>query len=373
MLRRMRTPLFAAALVCAIGCGHDETTADLIADGSYGIGVHTFTFVDTSRPTPANGSYAGDPARTLVVDVWYPSSMPGGPSTDPPLRKGTYPLILHSHGFMDSRTGESYLGEHLATRGYIVAAPDYPLSKGGAPGGPTIADTAQQPLDARFVIDQLLAQSAMPSSPIAGAIDSSRIGVSGLSLGGLTTLLIAFHPTLGDPRVKAAMAWAAPSCMLEQQFFAGSHLPLLLLHGEGDAIVPLAANSQRIFPFTQSPSELIVLHGGSHTGFATLASLLDQTMNLDEFGCKALGSVDVTSFASLGSEAMGISQDPSVCPMPCQNVPTAPGLNPDRQHDLTKAIALAFFESNLRGDVQGAQFLKTRVQPENKEVVAQVK
>jgi predicted dienelactone hydrolase len=379
---RTTAPLVAllapvAVVVVALvgGCSSaPPNTADYVADGHYGIGVHTFTFVDTTRATPPNKSYPGAPSRTLVVEVWYPSSQEGGPFTDPPAAKGAFPLVLHSHGFMDGRRGEGYLGEHLASRGYIVAAPDYPLSNGGAPGGSTITDTAQQPLDARFVIDQLLAQSADAGSPLAGAIDSQRIAASGLSLGGLTTLLLAQHPTSRDPRLKAALAIAPPSCMFTAPFFAGATVPLLFLHGESDMIVPLAQNSARAYPLSQAPSELVVLKNGSHTGFAGPAALLDQSMHLDRLGCSAIsGATDVSSFATLGTEAQGISADPNVCPMPCTSEPVDPALDAERQQALTKAVAQAFFDAHLAADRDAETFVQTRIDKENSEVLVTYK
>src|SRR6516164_11205601 len=51
-------------------------TADFASRGPHGVGVHTLHFVDDTRPTPPNGSFAGTPYRTLDVEVWYPSAMP---------------------------------------------------------------------------------------------------------------------------------------------------------------------------------------------------------------------------------------------------------------------------------------------------------
>jgi predicted dienelactone hydrolase len=296
-----------------------------------------------------------------------------GAVTDAPPARGRFPLILHSHGFSDSRAGESYIGELLASHGWIVAAPDFPLSSGGAPGGPTIADTPNQPGDASFVITQLLAQSDDRTSMLAGRVDSARIGASGLSLGGLTTLLLAFHPTLRDPRVKAAVAQAPPSCMMLPAFFVGAKLPLLLMHGDADEIVPPAANSQRIFPWTPAGTELVLLHKGSHTGFAELAALLDATMNYDRIGCKAVvGASNVSSFAGLGTPAMGISDDTSVCPQPCTAPFVDPSLDAARQQDLTKAAELAFFAAHLGNDMQADLFLRTRLAIENREISTQL-
>jgi predicted dienelactone hydrolase len=294
---------------------------------------------------------------------------------DAPLGKGgPFPLIVHSHGFMDSFTGESYLGEHLASRGYVVAAPQYPLSNGQAPGGPTILDTPNQPGDLSFVIDQLLAQAGTPGSVIAGAIDPQKIAVSGLSLGGLTTLLSTFHPRLRDPRIKASLPMAGVSCLFTHQFYTNANVPLLLLHGDADLIVPFPENSARAFQLADDPRELVVLKNGSHTGFAGLASLLtDATGNYDHLGCHVLSNaangVDVTK---LGSEAEGINPDRSVCPNPCSNLSMlVPSLDANRQQDLTKAIAAAFFDSTLRGDKGAQHFLHTTLQ-ENKDLTVEL-
>jgi dienelactone hydrolase len=386
MLRAMRFSRCLSVVVVVVagallaGCGGSakptpktKTTADWIADGTIGVGTTSFTFVDSSRPTPANGTYAGAPDRTLVTQVWYPSTTPGGPMTDAPLLAGHYPLVLHSHGYMDSNEGESYLGAHLASYGYIVAAPNYPLSMGGAPGNPTIADTAQQPLDATFVIDQLLATSG-GTIAIGGSIDADRIVASGLSLGGLTTLLLAYHPTSRDPRLKAALAMAPPSCMFTADYFNNAPaLPLLMMLGSSDAIVDPTANEDRIFPLTKTPSELMTFAAGSHTGFATAASFLNAASNYDAFGCMELGNVDASSFASLGTAAQGIAQDPSVCPAACTTIPTTPSLDAGRQQDLTKAAAQAFFDGVLGRNAAGATFVQTGIAAENTEVTVQVR
>ena len=361
---RSRPLLLCLALAgCGSGARH---TADYLAPGTFGVGISTFTFVDTTRPTPANGTFAGAPTRTLTVDVWYPSSTPGGPNTDAPPAAGRHPLVVHGHGFMDNRHGESYLGEHLASWGFVVASPDFPLSSGGAPGGATIADTAQQPLDVRFVIDQLLAQPAVPA-------DGARIGVSGLSLGALTALLSGYHPRLRDGRVRAVLSLAAPSCMLLPAFFASAPVPLLLAHGDADLIVPPAESSVRAYDRAQPPKELVLLARGSHTAFTGFASLLDETKNYDRIGCQALGAtpIDVTTFASLGTEADGISSDVSACPKPCQAAPIDPSLNADRQLDLTRALALAFFSAELENDAAARAFVRATV-TENPEVTVRV-
>ncbi len=378
MVRAMRSTshVFGLALTLGLalglgaGCSGERHTADYQAAGSYGIGYSTFTFVDTSRPTPANHDYAGDDKRTLVVDIWYPAHATS-PMRDAPVDTGggPFPLILHSHGFMDGRLGESYLGEHLASHGYVVVAPDFPLSKGGAPGGSTVDDLPAQPGDLSFVLDQVLAGPAAPGGPLAGAIDPARVGASGLSLGGLTALLATFHPRLRDPRVRATFTLAAVSCFLTQTFYATASVPLLLVHGDSDELVPLPENSMRAFERAQDPRELVVMRRGSHTGFAGYASLFDPTMHYDRIGCEAIqGAIDVSSFSAVGSEAEGISQDTTMCPMPCQGAFDDPSLDADRQHDLVDTLSLAFFDGQFRNDASARRFLTTPVAKENPEL-----
>ncbi len=364
----MRTLILSLLAIC--GCSGDRQLDDYRAAGARQVGFRTFSYVDSTRPTPANHEYPGAATRTLTVEVWYPASAPEGTMRDAPLdvSGGPFPLILHSHGFMDSRLGEGYLAEHLASHGYVVASPDYPLSKGGAPGGSTVHDVPQQPGDVRFVIDRLLADSAL-----AGALDPTRIAASGLSLGGLTSLLATYHPTLRDPRLRAVLAMAAPSCFLTAPFYKNSTAPLLLVHGDADVLVPPEPNSMRAFERDAGPRELVLLRRGTHTGFAGYASLFDPMEHYDKIGCAAIvNSIDVTSFAGLGSEEQGISADSSVCPPPCQAPADGVPMAAERQQELVKALALAFFDRELRGAADADQFLTSTVTSEANEVTVRL-
>ncbi|MEM8768770.1 MAG: hypothetical protein AAGE43_15085, partial [Pseudomonadota bacterium] len=204
----------------------DSASAAALAQGPYAVGQRDMTFVDNSRPTAANGDYAGAPGRTLVTALWYPEAeVPGGS-----------PLIIYSHGFMSNRGGGRYLAEALAARGYVVAAADYPLSNGEAPGGPNPADVVNQPGDVSFLIDSVLALEG-EDKPFPGTVDSVRIGVAGLSLGGLTSTLAGYHPRWHDERIRAVVSIAGPAAMFTRRFFTTSAAPFLMIGGTEDAIV----------------------------------------------------------------------------------------------------------------------------------------
>ena len=340
-------------------------TADFAARGPHGVGVHTLHLVDNTRPTPPNGTFAGTAFRTLDVEVWYPSTMPPAPTAvrdAPPDVSGTrYPLILHGHALQDFRQDESYLTEHLASRGYIVAAVDFPLGKLGAPGGSTSADIGNQPGDLRYVLDRLLAGDG----GFADAIDADRIGASGLSLGGGTVLLLTYHPDLLDPRIRAVLPIApAFSCAFTHRFYRRHPVvPMLVLQGDADRPAPLAENGLRVVRHARGRQTLAVLRGASHLGFLGIAAVLGTPANIDQLACNALLGVPFPALP--GGHTAGIASEE--CSVPCQTPSTAT-LDFNRQHELAQIVAAAFFDASLGQDQSAGCWLTRGLMAENPDV-----
>lgn len=358
------------------------TSAAVLQRGPAQVGATTMTFVDTSRPTMPNGTYAGAPSRTLVTEIWYPTDIApatGKPETrDAPLAAAgrPFPLVLYSHGFMSTRTGGAYLARHLASYGYIVAAADFPLTNGKAPGGPNVMDVVNQPADLSFIIDQLLALSGDPHDAFAAGIDAQRIGATGLSLGGETTYLVAFHPTLRDPRIRAAAPQAGPGCSFNGVFFDDLTIPLLIVHGDLDAIVPYQQNAVHVYGETHPPKYLVTLRRGTHTGFTDGIELFDAKNNIDDIGCGALHlNLPSDSSGNAFLDALGGAADGVVagdCPLPCTDpTPRPTAMKPSRQHQLTILSVFPFFEAYLRGNESARQFLQHALPAENADVTEQ--
>ena len=160
----------------------DTPSARRLARGVHDVGSRDFSLVDRTRATAPNGEYPGTPSRTLETTLWYPKQA-----------TGALPLLIYSHGFMSYRRETEYLAKHLASHGFLVAAADHPLTNRRAPGGPEVQDVLQQPADVSFLIDSVLALEG-EERPFSGRVDRERIGAMGLSLGGLTMTLAAFHP-----------------------------------------------------------------------------------------------------------------------------------------------------------------------------------
>ncbi|MFP6639735.1 MAG: dienelactone hydrolase family protein, partial [Myxococcota bacterium] len=172
------------------------------ATADAGIGLAREVFVDASRPTKASPPFEGAATRRLDTWIWYPAAAPTGPPVvDAPFAAGgPWPLIVYSHGTYGQPDNATHFCEYLARRGYVVVAPAFPLtsrvSHTALPAA-DVSDAGQQPKDISFVIDSVLAHPRF-----GPAIDDTRIGATGISLGGITTYFASFgFPTL-DPRIK---------------------------------------------------------------------------------------------------------------------------------------------------------------------------
>ena len=294
------TFLVAILLPIAVGCGdasQSPSSSSQLGGAQFTtVGrIHT-TFVDSSRPTQANGSYPGAPTRTLTSIVWYPGVATDGAGGDEiPCLAGIasghrggdgrcvvredaalddsgapYPLIVFSHGFGNGAVATTSYAQALASYGYVVVAPDFPLSKSDAPGGSTVSDLPAQTGDVSFLIDVFLGQVADTAAPFPGRIDAQRIGAAGRSLGGSTTLLVTHNVKYKDARIRAS-APVSPGWVLQTAFygtdgyFAGIDTPLLIIGGSADTTAPYPTNDQPPYDLASPPKILVELLGEGHT------------------------------------------------------------------------------------------------------------
>jgi predicted dienelactone hydrolase len=156
---------------------------------------------------PDRSAWNGDEAWPLPATLWYPAAAgaveeelrigpPGLPffrngwvAADAPMaRSGSRPLVVLSHGTGGNGRDLSWLAEHLAARGYIVAAATHH-------GNSILANDLtvegfflfwERAREMRVLIDRVLADAR-----IGPHVDRRRIGVAGFSLGGQTSLLLS--------------------------------------------------------------------------------------------------------------------------------------------------------------------------------------
>jgi dienelactone hydrolase len=163
---------------------------------------------------PRVGLTAVAEPRIIGVRLWYPAQAGTGPAAmyrhvarfaagsaleivergvardNAVPANGTVPLVLLSHGYRGWSAHLSRLGEHLASRGYVVAALDHRDTPFDSPAtfaiafGQVLIDRAR---DQREALGRLLAMRSDRTSPLS-RVDPARIGLIGYSMGGYGAL-----------------------------------------------------------------------------------------------------------------------------------------------------------------------------------------
>ncbi len=331
--------------------------------GRYPVGTTSLHLVDKSRTDP----YVPGQPRELMVSVWYPAAATSGhprapwmpsvsganflasrglspdevslPQTAGHLlapvdtKLGKLPVLLYSTGLHSDRAMGTALVEDLASRGYIVVTVDHTHDANEVefPGGRLETDAmpsnahsshtiAVRAADVHFVINQLgaIAKGGDPDvdharlpSGLAGAIDMSRIGMFGWSLGG----------------------GAVPACMqLDSRIRAGADL-------DGQFFGP-ATSEDLNRPF-------MLFSSGTHnrnddSSWRTLWShLTGSRLDIQLKGSAHLSFSDNETMVPQEADLLGLSQSDLQ-----QEFGT---IDPNRAIEIQRVYLAAFFDQHLRG------------------------
>jgi predicted dienelactone hydrolase len=370
LLRRSLRALCLTLAVAAAACSSDGggaratpqpsatsvpalTAEEAAVGGPYGVGVLTVELVDTSRPTAPNREFAGSPERTLVTEIWYPAAPTSAQAEerDAPadLSGGPYPLIIFAHGFSAFRRQSASYAQQLASHGYVVASPDFPGSNIAALGGPRIYAVLDQPADVSFVIDELLARGGKAGWPLDGAIDPETIGMTGHSLGGLTTMLTAYGERR-DPRIDAILPISPVGCFLPEGFAGGVSLPVMVVGGSRELIVPPPWIRQA-YDIASPPKYFVSIIGADHIRFADLDTTDDAFPGIVDSVSGGTVVEDSTKIIqALGSDgARCLQREASMA----DELITG-----DRQREILRTVALPFFDAYLKRDKAALRFLQ---------------
>jgi predicted dienelactone hydrolase len=223
----------AVAILAAAGAPAQNAPArpgvdapELAALGPNPVGVADVEFVQPGQADPLQGQ--DRPAvvdRHLTLKVWYPAAAPGKGTTyrsalpgengkdvafsvpgiaSPGARaaQGKFPLVILAHGYSNTPIVLSWLGENLASKGYVVVAPNFrdppiTIRTAAAAAGPL----ARRPLDIAFVAAEAQRRARAALGPFATA-DADRTVLIGYSMGGYGVLTAAGAPL--DPALAGA-------------------------------------------------------------------------------------------------------------------------------------------------------------------------
>jgi fermentation-respiration switch protein FrsA (DUF1100 family) len=294
------TCLFVVAtMLVGWGGGGGGEAAELEAEARYAVGNRFETFVDRSRPTDATADSEAKPERTFETLLTYPAAgSPGQPASPgaAPAPGGPFPLVVFSHGSgVSSPVRYELLFNAWAAAGYVIAAPKYPLSSTSLPGAS--GDAVNQPADVSFLISELVRLGADRTGPYAGLVDGERVAVAGHSLGAVTTLGVAFNRCCLDPRIDAGIVMAGGEAYFPQdQWFGGIRTPILVIHGDDDRVVRIAAG-QKVFADAAPPKAMLTLFGGDHS--RPYGGSLATADNPERLGATAQGSTRIVNAAAV--------------------------------------------------------------------------
>lgn len=181
---------------------------ELAQPGGFAVGVTT---LDVVNPQQFNANTQQTADRPLRLEVWYPlpknstgtaaeyrditrTGIPFAIAGDA-LRDATlsdsknaasYPLVVLSHGYTGYRTIMYYLGEHLASHGYVVAALDHTDSTHAevdiakAPFAGFFSTLLNRSRDQQFVLNYF----KQKDSALQRQVNAEQAAVIGFSMGG---------------------------------------------------------------------------------------------------------------------------------------------------------------------------------------------
>ena len=280
--RHIITALSLTFLLSLIGCGlganqgrvavtdDDDTAGDDDTTGDDDTG-------DVVVPAPP-----ADPASSGLFSFTVINEVAGGLESTIylPDGSGPYPVIVLTHGFQLSPVDYVSYGEHLASWGYVTILPRFP---GNFLSSPTHAELNDSLAD---VLDWL---DTSPSA-LGGVADPSKLGLSGHSMGGKISLLLATQ----DARVDAVFAIdpvdagppgggsPADYPSVAPELMSALTVPTVLLGelqnavagGFGPACAPAGENFQSYYSSATNPVMEIEVLGASHMSFLDNPSCL---------------------------------------------------------------------------------------------------
>ncbi|PZX60352.1 platelet-activating factor acetylhydrolase isoform II [Algoriphagus ratkowskyi] len=283
---------------------------ELAARGVYAVGVQTLDLINKNQLDILNYGKGIDSLynRPLKVEVWYPAEagsdklisydevmgQNGSPNrplvpftflgratrdAKPAYSKGSFPLVIVSHGYTGSRYLMTYLTENLASKGYVVVAIDHTEAtfKDAAGFQSTLLNRS---LDDLFVLNEMARLGEQKDSFLNNLVDADNTALIGYSMGGYGAVNVAgagYSPqaaqlfgsmaggstalkkrSMGnteyeasiDPRIKVIVAfapWGMQRGVWNAEGLAGIKIPSLFVAGSKDDISGYETGTKAIY------------------------------------------------------------------------------------------------------------------------------
>ena len=227
--------------------------------------------------------YPADPAATEQPHVY--NGLIAGTALDGPVHacQGVRPVVMFSHGNGGMRFQSMFLTEHLATRGWVVVAPDHEGNTAFDLDSDRAGEhTIRRPRDISQTFDWLIGELAGTGGPLDGCVDpAAGYAIVGHSFGGYTSVALTSATITSEHAGSCAPGWL---CSDTEAW--------LLAHPESD---PADLRDDRIWasvPMTPAAYEILaptlgentvptLVLGGTYDTLTTMAGQVQPLTNQD--------------------------------------------------------------------------------------------
>jgi dienelactone hydrolase len=296
----------------------DSTPYDPFSRGQWPVAEHSFAAIDRGRD------------RRFPCQLWFPQGS-----------RGPHPLVQFSHYSGGHRRTSTFLCEHLASHGYVVAAMDHSevvAPELGRPSAETASERAARiqaviaarAPDLRFLLDQLLAGGVSPAE-----LDPDRVGLVGHSFGGWAVLAaLDVEQRVGAVVTMSAAGRSEPRPGLLPVTLSLSWLrpvPALYLAAEYDVPVP-PDDVYEVFVRTRAPRRMFVLGQADHQHYLDEVAAAHEAVRSMEF-------------------------PPEAAWIPASMRPIDELCSAEHAHDFVRGLTLAHLDASLRGSSEAELFL----------------
>jgi len=279
---------------------------------------------------------------------------------------GKFPVVVFSHGFAGFNTQSTFLTSHLASWGFVVAAPehldrDLKAALTAALSGSTARlNSSNDVADLQETLTLMGSENTATSSPFYRHLDMARIAAVGHSAGGSAVEKLAAV----DSRVKVfvGLAGASYGAFGQTSSGAGSKVPSqpgMLMYGAQDAVVPPGTMISAYNAMTQ-PKRLIGLTNAGHLVFSDICGLGSGKGLVGS--ALALGLPIPSQLLVLGTDGCSAANIPVVQEWPVINQSVTAELrwalgfdaNQDGLHGLEQAFGMLVEQNTTANTVPGA-------------------
>lgn len=212
---------------------------------TYSVGSADYVFFDASRN------------REIPSIIFYPANTAG---TNVPVSNSQFgfPVVSLGHGFVIEPEAYGWLGEELASRGYIFVAP---ATEGQLLPAPDHLNFGR---DIRFCAEEIIRLGSLQGNPLSGKV-LPRYAMMGHSMGGGATYLGAAESDAVTTTITFAAADTDPSS-IAAALNVGA--PSLVIAAEEDCVTPVSTNQEPMYNNLPSAEKAFVnISGASHCNF----------------------------------------------------------------------------------------------------------